>query len=138
MISLRRADYKFGKKFFSHFFRVKAVHCQYKNEYSYTFCGFYHVKHSDPLSVILSDRVQCQRKGDNVTMTGVLVCRKRKPVICVRSTNKKCGRIKICVIFVCFRTFPPTCGSNVAYSENKTCQNSFLPTNVPFIKHIKC
>jgi len=66
MISLMgggEADYKFGKKFFCHFFRVKAVHCQYKDEYSFTFCGFYQVKHSDPVSVILSDRVQYQRKG---------------------------------------------------------------------------
>jgi hypothetical protein len=56
MISLRRADYKSGKKFFCHFFRVKAVHYQYKKAYSHIFCGFYHVKHFDPVSEILSDR----------------------------------------------------------------------------------
>jgi hypothetical protein len=61
-----------------------------------------------------------KEKEDNGTMRGVLVCRKRKGVICIRSTNEKCGNKTICVIFVRFRTFPPTCGSNVAYSENKT------------------
>ena len=59
-------------------------------------------------------------KEDNGTMRGVLVCRKRKCVIFIRRTNEKCGNIKICVIFARFRTFPPTRGSNIAYSENKT------------------
>jgi hypothetical protein len=41
-------------------------------------------------------------KEDNGTMRGVLVCRKRKIVICIRKTNEKCGNIKMCVIFVRF------------------------------------